>query len=171
MASPVKLAHVVYKTGQLTTMVEWYRSVLEARVVYANDMLAFITYDDEHHRMAFVSVAGAVEPTGGHSGLHHVAFTYASIGDLLGTYERLAKAGVDPFWCVNHGPTLSMYFEDPDGNHVELQIDNFDTDEELEAFFSSGAFDANPIGVAFNPDELLERFKSGASKNELVGLA
>ena len=171
MAPPAKLAHIVLKTGQLTRLVDWYCEVLEANVKYANDLLAFITYDDEHHRIAFVAVAGAVAPTSGHSGLHHVAFTYGSLGDLLDTYERLGVAGNEPFWCVNHGPTLSMYFEDPDGNHVELQIDNFDTEEELEEYFASGAFDANPIGVSFDPEDLLERFRNGETKDELVAMS
>ena len=170
MAPPEKLAHIVLKTGRLDEMVAWYCRVLEARVVYANSLLAFITYDDEHHRVAFVATGAAVKPTEGHSGLHHSAFTYGSLEDLLGTFERLDADGVEPIWCVNHGPTTSMYYEDPDGNHVELQIDNFTDPEDLEDFFASGAFDANPIGVNFDPDEMVERFEAGASFEELVGI-
>lgn len=43
MASPVKLAHVVLKTGQLQTMLDWYCDVLEGRVAFANDLIAFMT--------------------------------------------------------------------------------------------------------------------------------
>lgn len=168
MAAPAKLAHIVLKTSQKQAMIKWYCDVLEAHIAYENDMLAFVTYDDEHHRIAFVSIANAVQPTEGHSGLHHAAFTYANIGDLLSTYQRLDQHGIEPFWCVNHGPTTSMYYEDPDGNHVELQIDNFATDSELDAYFASGAFDANPIGVNIDPDELVERFESGVSFDQLV---
>lgn len=168
MTPPAKLAHIVLKTSRKPEMVAWYCDVLEARIAYENDMLSFISYDDEHHRVAFVATAGAVQPTEGHSGLHHAAFTYASLGDLLNTYRRLDEHEIEPFWCVNHGPTTSMYFEDPDGNHVELQVDNFSTDAELDNYFADGLFDANPIGVDFDPDVLLRRFDAGEPASELV---
>lgn len=168
MTSPAKLAHVVLKTGQLQQMIDWYCTVLEGRVAFATDFIAFMTYDDEHHRVAFVATGSDVRPTAGHTGLHHVAFTYASLDDLLGTYVRLRDRGTVPFWCVNHGPTTSMYFADPDGNHIELQIDNFATDAELEAWFATGAFAQNPIGVTFDPDELLARFEAGEPRASLV---
>ncbi|MFE3700882.1 VOC family protein [Nocardia tengchongensis] len=168
MASPAKLAHVVLRTGRLPEMVDWYVQVLEGRLVFGNDMLAFMTYDDEHHRVAFLATGASQRPTDAHSGLHHVAFTYDSLGDLLGTYQRLKSVGVQPFWTINHGPTTSMYYEDPEGNHIELQIDNFATDAELADFFDSGAFDANPIGVEFDADELVARFDAGEPLADLV---
>lgn len=168
MPSPAKLAHIVLKTGRLQRMIDWYCDVLEGRVAFASDLIAFTTYDDEHHRVAFVATGSDVRPTAGHTGLHHVAFTHATLADLLATYKRLRASGVMPFWCVNHGPTTSMYFEDPDGNHVELQIDNFATTDELDAWFATGAFAENPIGVAFDADELLTRFEAGESFDDLV---
>ncbi len=168
MTAPAKLAHIVLKTGQLQTMTDWYCDVLEGRVAFATDFIAFTTYDDEHHRVAFVATGSDVRPTAGHTGLHHVAFTYATLHDLLGTYARLRDQGTTPFWCVNHGPTTSMYFEDPDGNHVELQIDNFATDADLEAWFATGSFAENPIGVTFDPEELLARFEAGEPLASLV---
>ena len=168
MTAPAKLAHIVLKTGQLRPMIDWYCTVLEGRVAFATDFIAFTTYDDEHHRVAFVATGSDVRPTAGHTGLHHVAFTYASLDDLLGTYVRLRDQSITPFWCVNHGPTTSMYFEDPDGNHVELQIDNFATDADLSAWFATGTFAENPIGVTFDPDELLARFEAGEPLARLV---
>jgi hypothetical protein len=61
-----------------------------------------------------------------------------------------------------------MYYADPDGNRVELQIDNFATVEEGEAWMHSPAFDRNPIGVEFDPDELVRKFESGVPVAELV---
>ena len=171
MASPAKLAHIVLRTGRLREMVDWYVEVLEGHVVYGDDMLCFVTYDDEHHRVAFVATGASQQPTQLHSGLHHVAFTYATLADLLDTYLRLKTEGVQPVWTINHGPTTSMYFADPDGNHIELQYDNFATDEELQAFFDSGAFAANPIGVEFDPEELVRRFQAGEPVEQLVKLS
>ncbi|WP_433566757.1 VOC family protein [Nocardia sp. CA-151230] len=168
MASPAKLAHVVLRTGQVKEMTDWYVQVLEGRVAFANDMLAFMTYDDEHHRVAFIGTGASERPGDMHTGLHHVAFTYASLEDLIGTYQRLKSVAVEPFWCVNHGPTMSMYYQDPDGNQIELQIDSFETDSETQAFFESDAFITNPIGVDFDPEELITRYESGEPFADLV---
>jgi hypothetical protein len=61
-----------------------------------------------------------------------------------------------------------MYYRDPDGNRVELQIDNFSMAEEGQAWMRSPAFDRNPIGVEYDPDELLRKFRSGVPVAELV---
>ena len=109
--------------------------------------------------MAKVTVNGGLEP-----------FTRlpATLGELLDTYVRLNERAIRPFFCVNHGPTTSMYFRDPDGNRVELQIDNFATAEEGVAWMFSPAFDKNPIGVEYDPDQLVARFKAGVPVAELV---
>ncbi|MFE4515567.1 VOC family protein [Kitasatospora sp. NPDC056783] len=168
MASPEKLAHVVLRTGRLPAMTDWYVHVLEGHITFANEALAFLTYDDEHHRIALVATGASERPSDAHTGLHHVAFAYATIKDLLDTYQRLKGSGIDPFWCINHGPTTSMYFEDPDGNHIELQIDNFATAEALDEWFRSGDFEADPIGVEFDPADLVRRFESGEALADLV---
>ena len=53
-------------------------------------------------------------------GVDHVAYTYASLGDLVDTYSRLKKRGIEPYWPVRHGPTLSLYYRDPDGIRIGL---------------------------------------------------
>jgi catechol 2,3-dioxygenase-like lactoylglutathione lyase family enzyme len=113
MAKPSKLAHVVYMTRRFAELIDWYQKVFEAKVVYQNPALAFLTYDDEHHRFAFANLA-ALKPTGveaggqGEVGVNHVGYTYANLGDLLDTYARLKEAGITPYWPVHHGMTLSM---------------------------------------------------------------
>ena len=174
---PSKLAHIVLQTNQIPALRDWYCAVLGARVVYENPNLCFITYDDEHHRVAFANFGPLaprergtelmIKPTE-QPGLHHTAFTFATLGELLDTYVRLKDRGISPFFCINHGPTTSMYFRDPDGNRVELQIDNFATAEEGVAWMYSPAFDKNPIGVEYDPDELVARFKAGVPVAELV---
>jgi catechol 2,3-dioxygenase-like lactoylglutathione lyase family enzyme len=174
---PSKLAHVVFQTNQIPTMRDWYCTVLGAEVIYENDHLSFATYDDEHHRVAFLDF-GPLAPRDQHTelgvkaseppGLHHVAFTFGSMKEFLDNYVRLKERGIRPFYCVNHGPTTSMYFRDPDGNRVELQIDNFPTAKEGQDWLRTPAFDQNPIGVEFDPDELVKRFNAGVPVAELV---
>jgi catechol-2,3-dioxygenase len=159
--APIRLAHVVLRTTRFAEMVAWYRTVLAAEIAHADDMLAFLTYDDEHHRIAIATLPGLEERSPAAAGTDHIAFTHADLGDLLQTYSRLKSEGIEPFWSINHGPTTSLYYKDPDGNKVELQVDNFATADECNAWMRSGAFAANPIGVVFEPEALLARYRAG----------
>jgi catechol-2,3-dioxygenase len=159
--APVKLAHFVLRTPHFDAMRTWYQSVLGAKAVFENGFLCFLTYDDEHHRIALINTPDATAKDNSAAGVDHIAFTFANLGDLLGTFARLKADGVEPYWCINHGPTTSLYYRDPDGNQIELQIDNFETLEQADAFVRSGAFKKNPIGVEFDPQRLLERYEHG----------
>ena len=170
MASPAKLAHIVIKTGALQEMLDWYVSVLDGRVVFATDAFAFMTYDAEHHRVGFLNIPGAEKPGDLHTGLAHVAFTYDTLEELLDNYTRLKDTGTLPYWNVNHGPTTSMYYADPDGNNVELQYDNFKTDDELQQFVDSGKFNDNPIGIEYSPEDLIRGLAEGVPVKTLVQL-
>lgn len=162
--SPAKLAHVVLRTSQFEPMRDWYQTVLCARTVFADHGLAFLSYDEEHHRIALLHAADLRPQAKGTAGVHHVAFTYATLGELVLTYERLKAIGIEPVYCTNHGPTTSLYYRDPDLNQIELQVDNFDTVDEATAFFYSTAFNDNPIGVDFDPADLARRYHAGESE-------
>jgi catechol-2,3-dioxygenase len=166
--APVKLAHLVLRTSNAKRLVDWYCTVLEAQSALDNGMLYFLTYDDEHHRLAVMQLPGVKEaPSGSASGLEHFAFTYEDADALFATYERLKAAGILPYWCVNHGPTLSMYYRDPDGNQVELQIDLFDSIEATNAWFAQSDFVTNPIGVKFEPEDVIRRYRAGEPPTQL----
>lgn len=57
------LAHVVYRTRNFEQMLAWYQEMFHARVQHQNPVMAFLTYDGEHHRLAFIDLA-AVQPDG-----------------------------------------------------------------------------------------------------------
>lgn len=149
-------------------MRDWYCEVLEAHVVHENDAIVFATYDDEHHRVAFIANGATEQPSATAAGVDHIAFAYDSMGELFDNYERLKAIDVTPYRTINHGPTTSMYYRDPDGNQVEFQTDNFDTLEETVAYFESSEFAENPIGVNFDPEALIERFRRGEPRSELI---
>ena len=161
IVSPIKLAHVVLRTSRMKELMAWYKLVLNATVAHEGDNIAFLAYDDEHHRVAFINIPNLGSQPDGIVGMHHIAFTYASLKDLLRNYVRLRELGIEPTWPINHGPTTSIYYTDPDGNQLEFQIDNYDTVEEAGEFFSTEAFATNPIGVDFDPEELLRRLEAG----------
>lgn len=171
--APTQMAHIVLMTTRANyeTMVRWYEIVLESEVSYANDDIAFLCYDDEHHRIAIGILPGSDEmevPPPSPFGFNHLAFTYESFSDLATTYKRLKAEGVVPYWCINHGPTMSMYFKDPDGNRMELFSDNFHSAEEMQKYFDDGHFEANFMGIMFDPDEVVAKFESGVPLEEVI---
>ena len=107
--SPALFAHFVVRTSNFDAMRTWYRTVLNARIVHDNGTLCFMTYDDEHHRLALVNVPGLEKPAADTWGLNHIAYSYRTMRDLLSTYVRLRAEGILPFRPINHGPTVSMY--------------------------------------------------------------
>ena len=167
MVKPVKFAHVVYQTRRYDEMIAWYQTVFEATVVHRDPALAFLTYDDEHHRFAFANLElmrpGAHDERGA-IGVNHVAYTYASVADLLSTYARLKSSSIEPYWPVHHGITLSLYYKDPDGNRMEFQVDA------MADYMESEAFHANPVGVDYDPEALLARWEGGESEAGLLSM-
>lgn len=166
--SPRFFAHAVFATPNYEQMIAWYGAVLNARLVSGGPMLSFMSFDQEHHRLAFINRPRLAARDGTQAGLDHLAYTLPGIDALLNTYARLKKDGILPVWPVNHGLTTSLYYQDPDGNRVELQVDNFDSAEELQAWFTRPEFAANPIGVEFDPEALVALYESGASRAEMI---
>jgi catechol 2,3-dioxygenase len=153
------------KTSRLDEMIEWYGLVLGTQVHFRNEVAAWTSNDEANHRIAFLAVPGLGDDADKirHNGMHHCAFEYSSFADLMSSYDRLRKAGVEPAFCLDHGVTISIYYEDPEGNYVELQSDNFsDWKLSTEYMRTSRAFSENPIGVFFDPARVYESFQSGA---------
>jgi len=169
MVKPVKFAHVVYQTRRYDEMLAWYQDVFEAEVVHQDPALAFLSYDDEHHRFAFANLDALAPGKGGKDergaiGVNHVAYTYASVADLLDTYVRLRDKGIRPYWSIHHGITLSNYYRDPDGNRMEFQVDA------SLGYMDTPAFAANPIGIEVDMEELLARVAAGEDPERLADI-
>jgi catechol-2,3-dioxygenase len=168
--APKKLAHMVLRTkeGNVQNLLNWYKVVLEGEAMYENPAIGFVTYDDEHHRVAVLGLPGVGDHVDMTCGLHHVAFTYANLHDLMHTYNRLKdEHGIKPEFCINHGPTTSMYYFDPDKNQIELQVDNV-PEEKFAEYFANGEFTENPIGIKFDPDEMTARLAAGEPEENLL---
>ena len=164
---PSGFVHVVLKTARFKEQVHFYKIILNAKEVMGNEEMSFLTYDQEHHRIAIANFKEMPDLDPQAAGVDHFAYAFSSLGYLLANYIRLKSEGIQPYWCINHGPTTSLYYRDHDGNQVELQNDNFDTHEELIHFFDTDAFRANPLGVQFDPDRLVELYRAGRSEDEL----
>jgi catechol 2,3-dioxygenase-like lactoylglutathione lyase family enzyme len=191
--SPYKLAHAVLRTAHLEESIRYYQTLLNARIVADHSPFsAGLTYDEEHHRLALIAVPDArvvdhgtlegmqqVADANGADltaiafsaapGLEHLAFTFESLAALLGTYVRVKAAGIEPTYCINHGPTISLYYADPDGHKTELQIDTMSM-ELANEYAQTEVHASNPLGWPFDPDELVKRFEDGDSLAELMSV-
>ena len=94
MNTEKQLAHIVLQTGQLPVLRDWYLEVLDAHVVYENEFLSLMTFDEEHHRLGIVQLPQPAGRTPMTVGLAHSAYTFPSLESLLTKYEDLKKAEI-----------------------------------------------------------------------------
>ena len=169
LARPI-LHHVNLKTTRLQEMIDWYATTVGLTTVFQFPGGAWLTNDTANHRLALLTSSKMSDDPGKlvHTGIHHTAFEYATIDGLLNAYTRLKELGITPHMCLDHGMTLSFYYVDPDGNSVELQIDNFgDWAQSKEWMRTSPDFAADPIGQFVDPDQIVAIRKAGASHADI----
>jgi catechol 2,3-dioxygenase-like lactoylglutathione lyase family enzyme len=127
MAPEIRLSRVVLQTPSTSfdDMCSWWSLFFDEEPRIRAGNLALFSVDghsSEHHRLAIVASADVRSRLSMDSGIDHFSFTVRSVKYLVQSYERLKAKGVRP-WPVHHFMALSMYFSDPDGNKVELQVD------------------------------------------------
>jgi catechol 2,3-dioxygenase len=151
----VRVGHVHLNVSDLDRSLGFYRDALGLAVTGDGrdrglDMV-FLAAGDYHHHIALnaLSTRGASAPPAGHTGLYHVALLYPDRRELVRALRRLLDHGVPVDHATDHGGTVSLYLEDPDGNGIELYYDRPRAD-----WFDA---DGRPVLKAdhFDPMELL----------------
>lgn len=168
---PAYISHYGIRAQRYQEMIRWYQLVFRARIQHENEFLAFMTFDEEHHRLVIFEDAATVDKPANAAGVDHIGYGFASFSDLVTTYERLKEAGITPFLPLNHRFTTSLYYHDPDGNEVELSVDNFPTKGECDAFVKSEQMEEigrPPFGYTFDPDELVRLYHRGVPEKMLA---
>jgi len=124
----VRVGHVHLRVADLDRAIAFYRDALGLGLTAdgreAGLPMAFLAAGDYHHHVALTAVgADAVAPEAGATGLEHVAFLFPDRRELAGAVRRLLDAGHDVGHGTDHGGTIAVYLDDPDGNGVELYVD------------------------------------------------
>jgi catechol 2,3-dioxygenase-like lactoylglutathione lyase family enzyme len=169
------LSHTGNGTPRQAEMLAWYRNVLGQQPTLeagppATPFKSIWTSNDEvHHRMGFFAIPGLQDQVDRTSpGINHTAWEYRNIDDLLETWQRLQNLGIKPAFTVDHGITFAFYYNDPDGNLVELFTDAFgDHEKSMEFQRTSEALRANPPGTPVDPALLIEQRRNGVPLEEL----
>jgi catechol 2,3-dioxygenase len=162
--------HTTMATLKLDEMVAFYENVCGLTPVYYGENAAWLTNDAANHRIAFLALPGLKVPDDkGHTiGLHHTAFEYATFEQWIDNYDRLARQGIEPFLNLDHGMTMSMYYQDPEGNGIEIQVDVFgDWSKSKEFMWATQEFDVNPIGEHFDPAQVSAARHEGMTFEEI----
>ncbi|MEZ5337517.1 MAG: VOC family protein [bacterium] len=96
---------------------------------------AFVSAGGYHHHIGLNSweSAGGTPAPAGHTGLFHAALRYPSPQALGDALLRLQRAGWPLTGAADHGVSLALYLNDPDGNGLELYWDRPQADWPLDA--------------------------------------
>lgn len=128
MIHPDRIGHIVLKVRDLERSRRFYTEVLGLDVMKdlpEVKMVFLASNRRDHHEIALAEVgpqAGAPKPND--VGLAHFAFRLKSEADLRAAYREFKERGVPISFTVNHGVARSIYFLDPDGNQLEVYVDN-----------------------------------------------
>ena len=127
-----ELGHVVFYVTDLEQSSAFYREVVGLKQVGTifNQRGALFSSGRSHHELLLIQVDSAPGPlTGKRVGLYHVGW---KVGDNLAQLkEHLQRA--EQFGChidglSDHTVSQSLYLRDPDGNEIELYVDNLEYD-------------------------------------------
>ena len=124
MASIDRVGHVVLYVSDVDEAVAFYRDKIGMEVVRWDHErgLAFMSFGRQHHDIGLFRVRG--EPTKGTLGLSHVAMVInGGTEELSELHDRLVERGAEVVGMMDDGYTRSVYFNDPDGNRLEMYCD------------------------------------------------
>ena len=123
-----ELAHVVFYVRDLARSLAFYRDVVGLGVVGTifGGRGALLTGGRTHHELLLIQVGEAPGPLGGRRiGLYHVGWKVGEDLDALRrARDRVLAAGHAIEGQSDHTVSQSLYLRDPDGNEVELFVDD-----------------------------------------------
>ncbi|MEM7641938.1 MAG: VOC family protein [Pseudomonadota bacterium] len=123
--SGTSVGHVHLRVADIDRAIAFYGGVMGFTVEARMDGAAFLGAGGYHHHIGLNTwnSAGGTPPGKGHTGLYHAAFLYPTLDDLKIAAARVRDAGVDIYGAADHGVSIALYFDDPDGNGIEIYWD------------------------------------------------
>ena len=127
------LGHIVFYVRELETSLKFYEKILGLKRIEGGDLsfkAAALTSGRTHHELLLIEVGDAPgPPPGPRRGFYHAGFKIGdSLDELKKAYHELLSAGVQVKGMSDHTISKSIYLHDPDGNEIELYVDDPDVD-------------------------------------------
>lgn len=116
-----KIGHAHLKVRSLDRAIDFYTRYLGLHLTErVGDNYAFLTTGTYHHEIALQQVGpNAPQPPAHATGLYHVAFEVPDKHAFASAYKTLTESGISVA-SVDHFISWAMYFDDPDGNGLEI---------------------------------------------------
>jgi catechol 2,3-dioxygenase len=126
-AYTTKIGHAHLKVRDLDRAIDFYTRYLGLHETErVGNHYAFLTTGPFHHEIALQQVGpDAPQPPAHGTGLYHVAFEVPDRRSFAEGYRTLTSAGI-AVATVDHFISWAMYFDDPDGNGLEIYCDSRD---------------------------------------------
>jgi len=123
-----ELGHVVFYVRDIARSSEFYENVVGLKRVGSTfgGRAVALSGGRTHHEILLIEVGQAEGPPSGRRiGLYHTGWKVGdTLDDLRAARQRVQQAGYTLSGQSDHGVSKSLYLHDPDGNEVELYIDD-----------------------------------------------
>jgi catechol 2,3-dioxygenase len=121
-----RIGHVHLKVSDIERSLQFYRDILGFEVTQRYGPSAvFISAGGYHHHIGLNTwhSKGAGPASVNAVGLYHTAILYPTKKDLADIVRQLESVKYPLTGASDHGVSLAIYLNDPDGNGVELYWD------------------------------------------------
>ena len=155
------LQHIGIHSKDPTALADFYRDVLGMQLVGGSPaesptgMSVFLSgrpSEESHEIVIFAN-----------PDLRHAAFKVATLADLCSRYREIVERGLPVKMAFNHGVSLAFYFDDPEGNMIEIYWPTqlafgqpyghtIDLTQTEEALLQDVAELASKVGIPWQPE-------------------
>ena len=151
------IGHVGIRATDSAASAEFYRDVLGMEIVgestpeHPLGATAFLSSrpDEESHEIALFA-----NPV-----LAHIAFKVSSLAELRSFHARVVEKNIPIKFKFNHRASFAFYFDDPDGNMIEVYWPTGD--------LSWRQPQAEPLDLSQPDEELLEKITVGTPQDRI----
>lgn len=159
--------HIIYSSPEkFDAMVDFYSLLLGGKVGAAPDGLNNEQVLNTENDIVLIVKRPDLPKTDLHlkPGVLHTAWFYNSLAELMYVYRAAREKGFESTELLNTDVLMQFYFYDPEGNQVEIGVDNHDTAEETQEIMRDQDGKRQPGLMehwAYNPEKVLKMVEAG----------